>query len=164
MNLRDLQPSPSELEPAPQIELQKLSERHKTAASLLAQGVGRAEIAQIVKYTPEYITWLSKQPLFKEYLAEMLEVSQVRLTALFEKSVDVISETMDSGSEDGKLKAARMQMEATGRLGRGQEAPPQASAGDRLERLAERLVGLLQHQRNRVVEGTVTSMEVSDGS
>lgn len=132
--------------PAP-VQLQKLSERHKQVAALLAQGVPRQVIAEIVQYTPEYITWLQRQELFAEYVKEMTAAASVRLEALFDKSVEVIAENLNAGGEIG-LKAARLQLEATGRVGR-EKAPagPSETSEERLEALAQRLVRLLHAKR-----------------
>ena len=134
------------------IELKKLSERHKLVAALLAQGAPREAVAVAAQYTPEYITWLQRQPLFKEYIKEMSEAASVHLEAMFTKSVSVISEAMDNGTYEERLKGAKLQMEATGRIGRYQTPAPVGGSGDRLEELAERLTSLLHRQRSQVYE------------
>ena len=151
-----------EVEPKPQWQLKTLTEKHKQVAALLAQGLKRGEIAAVVDITPEYVTMLAKQPLFIGYLKEMIQFTNVRLEALFEKSVQVISDAMDNGNFDEKLKGAKLQMEATGRIGRYQTEPPPAGGGDKLEALAERLVGLLSGQKRRVIDGQVTEVIVSE--
>jgi hypothetical protein len=143
-------------------ELKKLSPSHKTAAALLAQGVDRRTIAEVTDFTPEYITMLGRQPLFREYIRDMNKFTEARLDALFEKSVDVIHENMMAGGELG-LKAAKLQLEATGRVGRFQTTTPQQGGEDRLETLAERLVELLHHQRRRIYDAEVVEV-LSDGS
>lgn len=144
--------------PSQGIVLQKLSERHKQAAALLAQGVPRSLIAEAVQYTPEYITWLGRQPLFIQYIKEMSEVSSVQLEAMFGRSVEIIGEGMQSGGELG-LKAAKLQLEATGRVGRYMVRAPEAEAGDRLEVLAERLVGLMKQRQRRTLDGEATVVQ-----
>ncbi len=124
-------------------ELKQLKPLHKNVASLVAQGLKNVEVAAMCNITPEYVSMLLRQPLVREYVAEMCEITGTRLEALFEKSVEVIAETMRSGSNGDKLKAARLQLEATKRIGR-----PDPNAGldrgnvDRLERLADRLIAL----------------------
>ena len=135
--------------------LKELSPRHKQAAALLAQGVQRQIIARVCEFTPEYITMLGRQPLFRAYIKEMSEFTDARLEALFDQSVDVIADTMLTGTEDGRLKAAKLQLEATGRVGRFHTPAPAQGGSDRLELLAERLVGLLHQQRRRTYEGEV---------
>lgn len=133
----------------PSTQLQKLNERHKTAAALVAQGVPRATVAQAVQYAPEYITWLQRQPVFIAYVREMNAAAAVQLEAMFAKSVTIIAEGMDQGGEVA-LKAAKMQLEATGRLGRERSVREGGDPGvDRLGQLANRLIDLLQDKRRR---------------
>ena len=146
-----LQPSPSVPETGP-VELKKLSPKHMQVAALLAQGVDRRTIAAACDYTPEYVTWLQRQPLFMGYVKEMSAAVAVRLEAMFAKSVDVINNAMDMGSTDEQLKAAKLQMEATGRIGRYQTPAREDGGGDRLEHLADRLLDLLKRQRSAVYE------------
>lgn len=143
-------------------QLKKLNPNHKQAAALLAQGVDRGTIAAVCDFTPEYVTFLGRQPLFKSYVQEMSQYTQQRLEALFEKSVDVISDNLKTGGELG-LKAAKLQLEATGRVGRFQVTPGEGPGGDKLELLAERLVGLLHNQRRRTFDANATVVQ-EDGS
>lgn len=153
-----LEATPSE--PAkPQWLMKSLSEKHKLVAALLAQGVDRQSIAVAADFTPEYITMLQNQPLFIAYVKEMTAAASTQLEALFCKSADVIADTMTSGNADERLKAAKLQMEATGRINRGGELPRQP-AGDRLDVLADRLVALLQTQRKRIINVDVSTVEV----
>lgn len=129
-------------------QMKQLKPQHKQIASLLAQGARNVDIAKIMNVTAEYISMLSRQPLMKAYISEMCEVTGVRLEAMFAKSVDIIAETLENGSEAGKLKAARLQLEVTGRVG-ARDAGPR-SGGDsanRLEMLAERLIFLQSGKR-----------------
>jgi len=146
--------------PAP-VQLQKLSPRHKEALSLLAQGVKRDLVGKLCDFAPEYITWLARQPVCQAYLREMNELQSVRLEALFEKSVDVIADTLQEGTEDGKLKAARLHLEVTGRVGRGAGQAQAPTEGDFLEVLAQRLVGLQRKVRERTYEGESKVIEIT---
>jgi len=146
--------------PAPAIELKKLSPKHQQVAALLAQGVDRRTIASACDFTPEYVTWLTRQPLFREYIKGMSEAVAVRLEALFSKSVDVIDYAMENGSVDERLKGAKLQLEATGRVGRFQTQVPEGGGSDRLEQLSERLLNLLKKQRGAVYENDVSDAEV----
>lgn len=124
-------------------ELKELKQKHRDVASLFAQGMKNVEIARMCDITPEYVHMLLKQPLVRAYIADMCEHVGIRMEALFAKSVDVIAETMQNGSEAGKLKAARLQLEATKRIGRPDpNAGLVAGSTDRLEKLAERLIQL----------------------
>lgn len=142
-------------------ELKKLSPKHQQVAALLAQGVDRRTIAAACDFVPEYVTWLQRQPLFIEYIKGMSAAVAVRLEALFAKSVDVIDMAMENGNIDEKLKGAKLQLEATGRVGRFQTQVPVAGGQDRLEQLSERLLALLQTQR-RIVDGQVIREDASD--
>lgn len=165
---------PTPLEDPPEAEqissgwtLKKLSVRHKEAASLLAQGCRRQEIAAITQFTPEYISFLTRQPLFREYVAEMGRFSEERLKALFDETVEVISDTLRNGTEEGRLKAARLQMEATGRIGRERAAKSGEGEDEGLNALADRLVQLMRktrtdHGQQATVEGTFTDITDSE--
>lgn len=137
-------------EDAPAWELKSLKPMHKNVASLVAQGFKNVDVAKMVGITPEYVGMLLKQPLVKDYIREMNEVVGVQLSAMFEQSVEVIRETMQNGSHGNKLKAARLQLEATKRIGRADPHPGDgAGSVDRLERLAERLIGLQSNVKAR---------------
>lgn len=133
------------------VQLQKLSQRHKQVLALLAQGIDRQTIASVVEYEPEYITWLARQPVCQTYLKEMMGYNDARLVALTERSVDVISDVMRDGSNDDKLKAAKLQLTAIGRVGRAQDSGGPIPSDDRLEKLAERLVALQSNIRARIL-------------
>lgn len=135
-------------EAEPKWELKKLSDKHKEALALVAQGLKLVQVAALVDYTPTYVGMLLRQPLAKEYLREMSEITGARLDAMFEQSVEVIANTMKNGSNSEKLKAARLQLEATKRIGRGDTLTIQTQNPDeRFARLADRLVGLLRSAR-----------------
>lgn len=123
-------------------ELKELKQVHRDVAALFAQGMKNVDIAKLCDITPEYVHMLLKQPLVRAYIDEMCEVVGVRMDALFAKSVDVIADTLTNGSEAGKLKAARLQLEATKRIGAGSQLNVTLPNVDRLEKLAERLIGL----------------------
>ena len=125
------------------ITLQKLGPKHRQVMSLLAQGVDRQTIASICDITPEYVTWLGGDPLCKAYLKEMSRFVDARFEAMYERSADIVSDAMSQGTVDERLKAARMQLELTGRVGRVVPAAPEGGSIDRLEQLARRLEGLV---------------------
>ena len=137
----------NDLTEAPQVELKNLSPKHKQVAALVAQGVERRIIAQACDYVPEYITWLQRQPLFVEYVKGMNEAVAVRLEAMFDQSVGVIAAAMQNGNVDEQLKGAKLQLEATGRIGRYQTPAREQGGEDKLEVLADRLVFLLKRQK-----------------
>jgi hypothetical protein len=129
-------------------QLTKLKPMHKQVASLCAQGLKNKEIAALVDITPEYVSMLLRQPLVKEYIAQMCEVVGTRMEALFEKSVDVIADVMENGNNKERLGAARLQLEATKRIGRPDpNAGLDRGQGDRLAALADRLLALQTNVR-----------------
>lgn len=134
-------------EPQKAWELKELKQVHKDVASLFAQGMKNVQIAQLCDITPEYVHMLLKQPLVKAYIAEMCEVVGTRMEALFVKSVDVIADTLEHGTEAGKLKAVRLQLEATKRIGSGNGGGLVQPDTDRLVKLAERLIQLQTNVR-----------------
>lgn len=133
-------------------ELKKLRPMHRQICALIAAGQKYVNIAPIVGCTPEYISMLMRQPIIKTEVDRLSDVAMTRLKALTEQSVEVIGTTLRDGSEKGKLQAARLVLEGTGRLGRGAgggaEAP--ADMADRLLQLSERLVQM-NSQRPRKV-------------
>lgn len=132
--------------------MKKLTPRHKQIASLVAQGLKYVNIATMVDCTPQYVSMLMRQELMKQEVARIGEIADTRLAALTEQSVEVIAETMLHGSEKGKLQAARMQLEATGRIGR-RDAPAGGGAADsdeRLLKLAERLAEINRAKPRRI--------------
>lgn len=142
------------------VQLVKLSPKHKQVMALLAQGLDRVSIAALVDLEPEYITWLSNDPLCKAYMEEMNQAVAFRMEALFSKSVDVVADTMVHGSAEEKLKAARLQLEATKRLGRAQGREDDAPESDRLEKLSNRLLNLLEERKTgSTYEGTIVDVE-----
>ena len=125
------------------VKLRDLSPKHKQVASLLAQGLGRTEISTVVDFTPEYVTWLCRDPLFKSYLQEMSEFTDARLEAMYAKVGDAIQDGLDNGKPEDRLRAARLHLEVTGRIGNG-ERPMQAidESVQRLNTIANRLLAL----------------------
>ena len=124
-------------------QMKELKPKHKQVCAMLAQGIDRRTISNVVGVTPEYITMLAKQPLMKEYIAEMCQAAGLQLDAMFVQSVEVISEVMANGSPKERVAAARLQMEATKRIGSGSSIPKEIiDTNDRLARLAERLLYL----------------------
>jgi len=143
MNAMVEQSLPEEGENVVGWQMKELKPKHKQVCAMLAQGIDRRTISNVVGVTPEYITMLSKQPLMKEYIAEMCQAAGLQLDAMFVQSVEVISEVMANGSPKERVAAARLQMEATKRIGSGSSIPKEIiDTNDRLARLAERLLYL----------------------
>jgi len=123
---------------------------HREVASLLAQGVPRPVIAEICGFTPEYITMLSRDPSIEAILEEYVQFAERQMLALTERAVEVVSDVMQNGNDENKLKAARLQMESAGRLGRFADARITSVSEDYLDKHAERLVILLRRKKEGV--------------
>lgn len=148
----------------PKWELRKLKPVHKQIASLIAQGMMNKDVAPICNVTKEYVSMLLRQPLVQEYIAEMSRIADTRLEAMTTKSVDTIGDILQNGTEKGRLQAARMQLEATRRIGRPDPAArPGGDGAERLESLAARLIALQSGVRNNlkpheeIIDGEFTS-------
>lgn len=100
----------------PRIILRRLSNRHKQAISLVLQGMSRSEAAEATGFVPEYITFLLQQPLAKEYIAHVNKAVSTQLEALYGKSVEAIAGGLIASDPDVKLRAAKLQLQTTGRL------------------------------------------------
>jgi len=107
-------------------KLKKLSQKHKNMIALHCQNMKREDIGEIVGCTPEYVSMILAQPLAKEYLREVELYLDQRLQGLYNKTVDVIEAGLDGAATDAQLKAARLQMEATGKL-KGDKAENQSA-------------------------------------
>jgi hypothetical protein len=140
------------------IKLQSITDKHKQVASLLAQGLGRSEIAGIIDYTPEYVTWLTRDPLFKQYLDEMSAHAEARHEAMFGLTADVVADAMLNGSVEERLKGARLNLEVTGRLGKNER--PNAMVDSSLERLNTLAARLLSLQ-SKVRQGEVIDVQAN---
>ena len=124
-------------------EMKKLLPWHKQLCSMLAQGIDRQTIAQVFQKTPEYISMLAGQDLIRVEVNEMRRFAEFQLEAQFVKSVSVIGEVLENGSAKEKIQAARLQLEATRRIGpRMVEEEKLVDTNARLARLAERLLSL----------------------
>lgn len=124
-------------------EMKKLLPWHKQLCSMLAQGIDRQTIAQVFQKTPEYISMLAGQDLIRTEVNDMKRFAEFQLEAQFVKSVSVIGEVLETGSAKEKIQAARLQLEATRRIGpRMVEEEKLIDTNARLARLAERLLSL----------------------
>lgn len=140
---------PAERQGGRAIQLQKLNPTHRQVAAMLAQpGISRSVIAEAVGFTPEYISWLTKDPLFRDYQRGISDFVDAKLEAQYEKVADTIIETLEFGNGDEKLRAARLHLELTKRLGSGTgPASASESSVERLTTLAERLLALQSNVR-----------------
>ncbi len=149
--------------------LKGLKPLHKQVASLLAQGKKQVDVARLCGITKEYVWMLSRQPLVQSYMYEAVAVAGLQLEATFPLVVETIQDTLENGTEAGKLKAARLHLEATKRIGRTEIAiRPTEDALAALDKLADRLMALQGVAEGRrsggasVVEGEFTEVASSE--
>lgn len=137
-----------EIEDRPQWELKKLKPNHISICALLAQGFKNTEVAAMTGVTKEYVSMLLRQPLIKQEIAKRGEVIGQKFELLTEKTFDVMVDAMNNGNHGDKLKAARLQLEVTKRIGRPDPMGLNPNVGDdRLEKLANRLENLLDTKK-----------------
>jgi len=100
----------------PRVILKKLSNKHKHAIALVLQGLSREDVSDAVGFVPEYVTMLLQQPLAKEHIANVNRALDTQLEGLYGKSVEAIAKGLTHQDPDVALRAAKVQMQATGRL------------------------------------------------
>lgn len=148
--------------------LKELRPWHELVCSLLAQGMSGRDIAAVADCTPNYIYMLARQDLIKKRVMDIAAFAGLQLEAQFSKSVEAIGEALQTGNNKERLMAARLQMEATGRVGSRHAAEDgKKDMNDELVKLSSRLVGLLEHQRmaneQSIVEGEYEDADISGG-
>lgn len=130
-------------------EIKELKPMHKQLCSLLAQGIDRGTIAQILDITPEYVSMLAKQPLVQRYIQEMCQFASLQLEAQFVEGVKVIGDVMANGNDKERLQAVRLNAELTHRIGSGSGVPVELiDTNERLANLASRLLSLQERSVN----------------
>lgn len=129
-------------------ELKTLKPKHLQICALLAQGFKNIEVAGMVGVTKEYVSMLLRQPLIKQEIAKRGEVLSARFELMTEMTADAMVDTLKNGSHGDKMKAARLQLEVTKRIGRPDPFANSANVpDDRLEKLASRLEHLLDNTK-----------------
>lgn len=93
-----------------------LSQKMKHMIALHSQGVRREEIGQVCDCTPAYVSMVVGTELGQQYLVELEKYMDQRLRTTYGKAVDVIHDTLGSEDEEIRLKAAKLALEATGKL------------------------------------------------
>lgn len=128
--------------------LKELKPWHMNLCSMLAQGIPRSTIAAVMDCAPEYVSSLAQQPLIQQYIRDMCAYAGLQLESQFVKVVEVIGDTLENGGYKEKMQAARLQMEATKRIGsKAGEGTDKPNSEDKLLNLADRLVGLLEGKK-----------------
>lgn len=97
----------------------KLTEKHKNIIALHTQSMKRQEIAEYCGCTPEYVSMVVATDLAQAYMRDLEKYLDHRVKALYDKSVDVIHDGLNGIATDTQLKAARLQLEMTGKLKEG---------------------------------------------
>ncbi len=129
-------------------QLAEIRVNHKQIASLLAQGESLATIESVTGYSPSYISTLLRDPLFKDYMRDKAEYVDAKIEMAYDKVADAIIDGLENGTIEDRLKSARLQLEITGRIGKG-DRPNAAveSSVERLNSLADRLLALQSNVR-----------------
>ena len=142
-------------------ELKELKPWHKQMCSMIAQGIERGTIAKVLNCDPTYVSNLARQKLVQDYIKDWCAFAGIQLEAQFVKAVEVIGDTMENGNPKEKLQAARLQMEATRRIGSGSgQVADSPDMNDRLITLSERLVSLLEGTRRAQTKPPILEGEV----
>jgi len=110
-----------------------LTPKHRQILSLYAQGMKREEIGSLCKCTPQLVTILAGCDLGRSYLTGIEVAMDQELRGLYGASVQAIREQLTVGSGENKLKAAKLQMQAIGKLGEGDK--DQETAEDVIQRI-----------------------------
>lgn len=131
MNLRP----PPLLPGAKRWQPKKLSQKHKTAITLYAQGMKLEQIHAITGVSQVSLDLLILSDLGRAYLQHLETLLDSRLRSLYGASVDAIQDQLENGTGSDKLKAAALQMKAIGKLGGASEE--KESAEDVIQRIMQ---------------------------
>lgn len=127
----------------------RLSQKHKAALTLWAQGVKPIDVAAATGVGQVSLNLLVLSDLGRAFLHGLEELMDSRLKNMYTLSVDAIEDQLRNGSGENKLKAATLQMKATGKLGKGDEE--RESAEDVIQRIFQ-INGNVNIQVNQKVE------------
>lgn len=94
----------------------KLTQKHKNIIALHAQAMPREQIGEYCGCTPEYVSMIVATPIAKEYMRDLTRYMDSRLEAMYGRTVQVIEDGLNGSATDTQLKAARLQLEVTGKL------------------------------------------------
>lgn len=150
--------------------IQKVAYTHEAMIELLIEGAARPggisqkEIAAHFGYTEGWISRIFASEAFQERLyarkEQLLDPTlrasvKERLEALVRRSIDVLEKKLDQPVVSDTVALRALELGARG-LGVGGNAPrPADQSGDRLERLAHRLIDLQSTTQGRTVNGEV---------
>lgn len=126
-----------------QFVLKKLNNKHKQIISMALQGESRETVAEAIGCTPNYVSMILRQPLAKAYIEELNSYLDTKMVGLYEKSIDAIDRGLGSKNGQVSLAAAKLALQATGKLQPSKEA----------ERTAEDVVANILNVGGTVVIG-----------
>lgn len=147
-------------------KLAKLRYTHEAMVDLIIKHpeLSQNHLAAAFGYTPSWISNVLASDAFQERLAarrnEIVDpllraTLEERTRALYLQSLSVLQAKLDMPEVDPKVAIACAELGARS-LGLGQPQPNATPAGDRLTRLAARLIELNPHSRGTVYEVEVT--------
>ncbi len=140
----------------------RLTPKHRQILSLYAQSMKREDVASLCKCTPALVTMLAKSDLGRAYLTEIEEAMDQRLRLLQHKVIDTIEDQLDNGKGENKLKAAALQMRATGKLGHDPQED-EDTAEDVIQRIINMQVnGDLNIQVNQAAPVAAKALDAPD--
>lgn len=138
----------------------RLTGAHIDILRFHTQGMKREDIASYCKCTPQHISNVVTSDLGQRWITEHLEALAMELRSLTPNAVDVIRDSMERDQPiNHRLAGARLQMEATGIIGRERGNPAPPTPPNHLENLAERLVSLLRDKKGVTVNGQATLVQ-----
>ena len=160
---------PARTQAATMGRLQKVRYTHVAMIDLIIEHPewSQNQLAEHFGYTPGWISNVLASDAFQERMAarreeivdpELKATVEERFRALTIRSLAILMKKLDQSqvSDTVALRAAELGAKA---LGIGGNAPPPAPQGDRLARLAERLLLLQGNIRERLIQGEVISVK-----
>lgn len=142
---QDGQQSSAQVQKNPWI-LKRLSQKHKDMIALSLQGLDREKVGEYCGCTPQYVTMINRQPLAREYIADLESHMDLRLRGLYSRSLDALQAGLSSPRISDKLAAAQIQLRAIGK-----EVP----GPDDSKQTAEDIVGAM------LVQGTNVQVNIN---
>ena len=139
----------------PLVELEgdfsELTPRQKMALTYLAMGKKNTWISKKLAMGDGAVHSLTCRADAKLFVSELTQGAHLQMEALYVKSVEAVRETLEKGKYPDKIKAARLQMEATKRIG-SMTSPigPIVDTNLRLTKLAERLLMLNDNSKREI--------------
>ena len=126
-----------------------LTPTEKLALVHLASGRTKKYITTKLRLSQEKLNKLMLRDDSRQFVAELTHGAHLQMEALYVKSVDAVRETLEKGAYPDKIKAARLQMESTRRIG-AMTAPSQGvvDVEARLVDLAHKLVDLNRQSKS----------------